>query len=57
MPRWAICEAWSIVDGKLYLQYAKSGREEWQQNREEWVARAEENWPEVQARVENATGG
>jgi len=50
-------EAWSIVGGKLYLQYSKSGVEEWKQNREELMARAEENWPEVKARVENAPGG
>jgi len=50
-------EAWTIVDGKLYLQYAKSGVEQWNQHREEWVARAEENWPEVKARVETAPGG
>jgi YHS domain-containing protein len=49
-------EAWSIVDGKLYLQYAKSGVEEWQQHREEWVANAEANWPEVKARVETPGG-
>lgn len=50
-------EAWSIVDGKLYLQYSKAGVEEWERHREEWIARAEENWPEVKARAEHASGG
>ena len=50
-------EAWSIVDGKLYLQYSKSGVEKWKQHQKEWIARADENWPEVKARVENAPGG
>jgi hypothetical protein len=50
-------EAWAIVNGKLYLQYSKSGLEEWKQNQEEWLAKAEEKWPEVKARVENAPGG
>ena len=50
-------EAWSIVDGKLYLQYSKSAIEEWKQQPNEWIARGEENWPQIKARVESASGG
>lgn len=50
-------EAWSIVDGKLYLQYSKSGREEWERDRANRIAAADQKWPEVKARLENETGG
>lgn len=50
-------EAWSIVDGKLYLQYSKSGREEWERDRAERIAAADQKWPEVKARLENENGG
>ena len=49
-------EAWSIVDGKLYLQYSKSGREEWEQDRTNRIAAADQKWPEVQARLESESG-
>lgn len=49
-------EAWSIVDGKLYLQYSKDGREEWERDRAERIAEAEEKWPEVKARLESESG-
>jgi hypothetical protein len=44
-------EAWSIVDGKLYLNYSKPVREEWEQNSEEMIAGADAKWPEVQAKL------
>jgi YHS domain-containing protein len=44
-------EAWRIIDGKLYLFYRKSGPDWFEQNREEAVAEADANWPEVQARL------
>lgn len=50
-------EAWSIVDGKLYLQYSKGGREEWERDRANMIAAADQKWPEVKARLENASGG
>ena len=50
-------EAWSIVDGKLYLQYSHSGREEWERDRAKRIAAADQKWPEVKARLENETGG
>ena len=50
-------EAWSIVDGKLYLQYSKGGREAWEQDRAKRIAAADQKWPEVKARLENESGG
>lgn len=50
-------EAWSIVDGKLYLQYSKGGREEWEQDRANRIAAADQNWPEIKASLENESGG
>jgi YHS domain-containing protein len=50
-------EAWSIVDGKLYLQYSKSGRQGWEQDRTNRIAAADQNWPEIKARLESGSGG
>jgi hypothetical protein len=50
-------EAWSIVDGKLYLQYSKSGREEWERDRTNLIAAGDQKWTEVKARLENESGG
>ncbi|MFO7857780.1 MAG: YHS domain-containing (seleno)protein [Ectothiorhodospiraceae bacterium] len=40
-------EAWSIVDGKLYLNYSKNIHARWQGNRAEFIESADENWPEI----------
>lgn len=50
-------EAWSIVDGKLYLQYSQGAQEEWEQDRANMIAAADEKWPEVKARLETESGG
>jgi hypothetical protein len=39
-------EAWAIVDGKLYLNYDKAAREEWQQNQAANIAQANRVWTE-----------
>lgn len=44
-------EAWSIVDGKLYLNYSKPVREEWEENSGEMIAKADTKWPEVEAKL------
>lgn len=44
-------EAWSIVDGKLYLNYSKPVREEWEENSDEMIAKADAKWPEIEARL------
>jgi YHS domain-containing protein len=50
-------EAWSIVDGKLYLQYSKGAREAWEQDRADRIAAGDQKWPEVAARLEAESGG
>ena len=40
-------EAWSIVDGKLYLNYSESIQEKWDANRGDFIARADQQWPEI----------
>ena len=49
-------EAWSIVNGKLYLQYSKGGREEWERNSADMIAVADQKWPETKARLESGSG-
>lgn len=40
-------DAWTIVDGKLYLNYNKSIQKKWEGNRAEFIKKAEANWPKV----------
>lgn len=40
-------EAWSIVDGKLYLNYSLSVQQRWRQNVPANIRAANENWPSV----------
>lgn len=45
--------AWRIIDGKLYLVYDPTYVQELDgPARDEWLAKAEANWPEVQAQIE-----
>jgi hypothetical protein len=50
-------EAWSIINGKLYLQYSKGGRDQWERDSANMIAAADQKWPEVKARLENESGG
>ena len=50
-------EAWTIVNGKLYIQYSKGARENWEKDRANLIAAADQKWPEVAARVESESGG
>ena len=43
-------DAWTIDNGKLYLNYNKSVREEWNKERKQRIAKADKNWPEVKDR-------
>jgi len=38
-------EAWSVVDGKLYLNYSKSVRERWNKDIPGNIKKADTNWP------------
>jgi len=40
-------EAWSVVDGKLYLNYDLDTRTEWLAEREQFIADGQRNWPKV----------
>jgi YHS domain-containing protein len=39
--------AWSIVDGKLYLNYSLGVREDWKKDVPGYIRKAEANWPTV----------
>lgn len=40
-------EAWSIVDGKLYLNYSLSVRKQWSADEKGNIQKGIENWPRV----------
>lgn len=40
-------DAFSIVDGKLYLNYSVAVRELWQERVSDYIAKADANWPTV----------
>jgi len=40
-------DAWSIVNGKLYLNYNTTVRTKWSENTNERIQRADKNWPEI----------
>jgi YHS domain-containing protein len=50
-------DAWAIVNGKLYLQYSKGASEDWEKDSANLIAAADQKWPEIKARLENAPGG
>jgi YHS domain-containing protein len=39
--------AWTIVDGKLYLNYSLEVKEKWTKNQKERIDQANENWPQL----------
>ena len=39
--------AWSVVDGKLYLNYSLGVRESWNKDMSGYIRRADGNWPAV----------
>ncbi len=41
-------EAWTIVDGKLYIKFNKAVRDRWQDDSAEKIKTAEENWAKYQ---------
>lgn len=40
-------EAWSIVDGKLYLNYSMKVQETWSEDKPGYIKKADVNWPTV----------
>ena len=43
-------EAWSIVDGRLYLNYDLDVRKTWLKRTKTYIARADGSWPRLSAR-------
>jgi hypothetical protein len=43
-------DAWSIVDGKLYLNYDQSVQREWKKDVPGYIRKADGNWPAVLAK-------
>ena len=40
-------DAWTIVNGKLYLNYNTGVRTEWNKTRDERIRKGDENWPKI----------
>jgi hypothetical protein len=40
-------EAWTIVEGKLYLNKSKSIRQSWSQDIPGYIERADKHWPRI----------
>jgi hypothetical protein len=40
-------EAWTIVDGRLYMKVSKASRDEWRKNAEENIQEANEAWAKM----------
>ncbi|MFQ5995727.1 MAG: YHS domain-containing (seleno)protein [Acidiferrobacterales bacterium] len=41
-------EAWTIVDGKLYIKFSKASRDRWRKDKAEKIKKAEESWATYQ---------
>lgn len=41
-------KAWTVVEGKLFLNYSTDVREVWQQDRDDRIQLADRNWPNSQ---------
>jgi len=40
-------DAWSVVDGKLYLNYNKQVQKMWSKDRPGYIQKADRNWPQI----------
>ncbi|MBL4907736.1 MAG: hypothetical protein JKX94_09825 [Sneathiella sp.] len=40
-------QAWSVVDGKLYLNYSKSVQATWKEDIPGYISAANDNWPTI----------
>jgi YHS domain-containing protein len=45
-------DAWTIVEGKLFLNYNKDVRELWSKDQRNFIKKANENWPEVKKQMD-----
>ncbi|MFT5708434.1 MAG: YHS domain-containing protein [Oceanospirillaceae bacterium] len=46
-------EAWTIVDGKLYLNYSLNVKKKWSKKIPEFISEANENWAGLSKKVAN----
>jgi len=44
-------DAWSIIDGKLYLNYSDDVKARWLQDIPGYIKTADENWPEIESKL------
>ena len=49
-------DAWTIRDDRLYLNYSDGIRRKWLRDVDDYLQRADDNWPEKQARLLQAGG-
>jgi hypothetical protein len=42
-------EAWSIVEGRLYLNYDAEVKAKWSQDAAGWIEKGDGHWPELLA--------
>jgi YHS domain-containing protein len=47
--------AWSVVDGKLYLNYDKDIQATWEKDMKKYLAQSEKNWPKLNQSTSNTT--
>jgi hypothetical protein len=40
-------QAWSIVDGRLYLNFSKDVRTKWKKDIQGYIEKGDRNWPAV----------
>ncbi len=40
-------KAWTVVEGKLYLNYSFDVRREWNKNIPGFISKANQNWPKI----------
>ena len=40
-------DAWTILDGKLYMNYNLAVRTEWSKKQLEYIEKANKNWPAI----------
>jgi YHS domain-containing protein len=50
-------EAFSVVDGKLYLNVSKSVRETWSKDPQGYIRKANDKWPSVRDKKSGVLGG
>ena len=48
-------DAWTIVDGKLYLNWDKDVKAQWSQDIPGYLTKSEANWPAIQAGLQDGT--